>query len=324
MKSSAAKPKANKQISAARNLRTWSVSCLIFMTMTSYCNYSRDKNPNNKNTKELRTSDGQEDMAGTNGFAQLQDQLFKPLCVSCHNSSQKSGGVDLESFESIVASRGSRTKAPILVPGKPQESTLFISIVTGQMPPGPKKPSRESIGALAAWIESLASNSQPPAVSPAPAPRPVPVTPTLPTPVEPAPAPPTPPNPVEPAPVPPTLPTLPTPPTPPTPEQPAPAPPEPQPKKTFADIQKKLIDEHCIFCHEGEYASGNVNLETYGGLVKESTDGRPPLVIPRNLEQSLLYQSIIRSENPMPPGDERLPQDLVDLVKTWIETGAEP
>jgi hypothetical protein len=287
MTNSAAKPQTNKQFPVAKNLRSRGISCLIFLAMTTHCNYSRDKTPNNKNIKETRTSDGQEDSGGANALVLLQDQLFKPFCISCHNSSQKSGGVDLETFEAIASSRGSRTKSPILVPGKPQESSLFMSIVTGQMPPGPKKPGREMIRALATWIETLAPSLEPSIVTPPPIPQPVP----------------TPPAPVEPTPTP-------------------PAPLPSAPKITFADIQKKLIDEHCIFCHEGEYASGNVTLETYDGLMKNSGDGRPPLVIPGNLEQSLFYQSIIRSENPMPPGDERLPQDLVDLVKTWIETGA--
>ncbi len=302
MSISAAKPKANKQIPVSKNLRSWGVSCLILLTTTTHCNYSRDKKPNNKNINGPRTSENQGDIGGANAFVQLQEQLFKPLCVSCHNSSQKSGGVDLETLESIFASRGSRTKAPILVPGKPQESSLFMSIVTGQMPPGPKKPSRELIGALATWIETGTPivDPQPPAVSPQPAPQPEQPAP-LPAPVTPEPAP------VEPAPAP---------------VEPAPAPVVPQPKITFDDIQKKLIDEHCIFCHEGEYASGNINLETYDGIIKTSPDGRPALIVPGNLEQSLLYQSIIRSENPMPPGDDRLPQDLTDLVKTWIETGA--
>jgi uncharacterized membrane protein len=104
------------------------------------------------------------------------------------------------------------------------------------------------------------------------------------------------------------------------PEEPATTP--PIPGVSFADIQTKLLDEHCVFCHSAEDASGNVLLDSYEAVINGKNNDGLPVVTAKDPGKSLIYTSIVRDDNFMPPGDEHLPTDLSDLLKTWIEQGA--
>lgn len=85
-------------------------------------------------------------------------------------------------------------------------------------------------------------------------------------------------------------------------------------------IRPVLIRE-CYGCHSNK--SGNVR----GGLrldTKELTaigGGSGPAVVPGNLEESWLYNAITHQDYVMPP-KRKLPQNVIDDFRQWIEMGA--
>jgi hypothetical protein len=104
--------------------------------------------------------------------------------------------------------------------------------------------------------------------------------------------------------------------------------PPPGPTVSFATDIQPVFDASCVGCHG---AGGNAGLDlrpgqSHGNLVgvaaTESTLNR---IEPGQPEQSWLYLKITAQQDvgdPMPPSGG-LPQATSDLVRTWIEEGAE-
>src|SRR5260370_26420061 len=89
------------------------------------------------------------------------------------------------------------------------------------------------------------------------------------------------------------------------------------------DVEPILVNK-CIFCHSGNLKEGNLDLNTYEGMVKGGKRGSA--IIPGNGEKSLLYKACGRSEAPyMPPprtaNEPATPEDLA-MIKLWIDQGA--
>jgi WD40 repeat protein len=89
------------------------------------------------------------------------------------------------------------------------------------------------------------------------------------------------------------------------------------------DVEPILVNK-CIFCHSGNLKEGNLDLNTYEGLVKGGKRGSA--IVAGNGEKSLLYRSAGRMEKPfMPPprsDNETLTPEELALVKLWIDQGA--
>jgi hypothetical protein len=79
--------------------------------------------------------------------------ILKSRCLECHNSAEKSGGLDLSGSAGL--SKGGES-GPAIVPGRPDESHLIERIAAGEMPPGKHGKARpltaEERGRLARWI----------------------------------------------------------------------------------------------------------------------------------------------------------------------------
>ncbi|HEX4924888.1 MAG TPA: c-type cytochrome domain-containing protein [Bdellovibrionales bacterium] len=72
----------------------------------------------------------QEPVAGNKmRFGQLHAQVLGPKCVQCHGGEAVKAGVDLTTYEKVMALES------LVVPGKPEESYLFEVVKTDQMPP---------------------------------------------------------------------------------------------------------------------------------------------------------------------------------------------
>ena len=60
-------------------------------------------------------------------------------CISCHGTENASGKINLTSFEAVMSSRTSPGKKPLVIPGDPAQSWLYILARTNQphvrMPP---------------------------------------------------------------------------------------------------------------------------------------------------------------------------------------------
>ncbi len=84
-------------------------------------------------------------------FQKVNDAIFKPQCLSCHNNNNPSGGIDLSSYENLM-------KSNVITPYSSTSSTLFISIKVGSMPPSGNVESAK-LNLLAEWIDGGAVES---------------------------------------------------------------------------------------------------------------------------------------------------------------------
>ncbi len=89
------------------------------------------------------------------------------------------------------------------------------------------------------------------------------------------------------------------------------------------DVEPILVNK-CIFCHSGNLKEGNLDLNSYEGLVKGGKHGTS--IVPGNGEKSTLYKSCGRIEKPlMPPprsDNEPVTPEELALIKLWIDQGA--
>jgi mono/diheme cytochrome c family protein len=76
--------------------------------------------------------------------------LLDAKCVRCHNAKTHKSDLDLSTPSAIL--KGGES-GPGLVPGKPDESTLYKKIHAGAMPPGKKDPLSETeVDSVRRWI----------------------------------------------------------------------------------------------------------------------------------------------------------------------------
>jgi uncharacterized membrane protein len=79
----------------------------------------------------------------------------------------------------------------------------------------------------------------------------------------------------------------------------------------LTDLNTNIFMPKCASCHGNTLASGNYNMATYAGIVKD--------VVPGNCPGSKLCQRV--NDNTMPPGAP-LSQAEKDAIKAWINQGA--
>lgn len=88
-------------------------------------------------------------------FATVIQPLFTARCVSCHDDTNRKGGLSLASADAILAGSDA---GPVVEPGDAANSELLIRLrlpldIRGHMPPRMKaQPSAEDINAIEAWI----------------------------------------------------------------------------------------------------------------------------------------------------------------------------
>jgi len=92
----------------------------------------------------------------------------------------------------------------------------------------------------------------------------------------------------------------------------------------FEEHIRPVLIEKCADCHSGDAdAESTLAVHSRAALIKGGDYG--PAILPGNAEQSLLYQSILRThkELKMPPdADEKLKPETIANFKRWIEWGA--
>jgi formylglycine-generating enzyme required for sulfatase activity len=75
--------------------------------------------------------------------------VLERACLGCHNAQRPLGQVQLQTRESLQRGPVNR---PVLTPGDPAKSSLFISAYSGAMPPGGPKLTAAELDALRGWI----------------------------------------------------------------------------------------------------------------------------------------------------------------------------
>jgi hypothetical protein len=100
----------------------------------------------------------------------------------------------------------------------------------------------------------------------------------------------------------------------------------------FQQIQDTIFTPICTQCHIGANAPQGLRLDaanSYAMLVNVASNEVPTLlrVNPGNPDQSYIVQKIQGNAavgGRMPLGQAPLPQDRIDLIRTWIASGAPP
>jgi len=81
-----------------------------------------------------------------------------------------------------------------------------------------------------------------------------------------------------------------------------------------------VFEQHCIRCHSGENAKGELNLSTHEAALAGGESGAS--IVPGKADDSLLIEYISGEEPQMPKDGDPLSAEQVAAVRRWIESGA--
>ncbi|XZE46691.1 PSD1 and planctomycete cytochrome C domain-containing protein [Pirellulaceae bacterium SH467] len=89
----------------------------------------------------------------------------------------------------------------------------------------------------------------------------------------------------------------------------------------FESKIRPVLIEHCFRCHssDGQAIRGGLSLDHRDAILVGGESG--PAIVPHNLDESVLWDAINHRGMRMPP-NAKLPANVIDDFKTWIEMGA--
>ena len=79
-----------------------------------------------------------------------------------------------------------------------------------------------------------------------------------------------------------------------------------------------ILKANCVACHGAELRQKELDLSTWQTALKGGESG--PVIAPGKPEESRLYELI--STVTMPPGDARLGEPDIEIIRSWIDAGA--
>jgi hypothetical protein len=85
-------------------------------------------------------------------YYSIQNEIIKPKCLACHNTTLSSGGVSYSDYESTLKT---------VVPGNPGASRMYLATSGGTMPQSGEKLTATELSNLEAWILNGARNDAP-------------------------------------------------------------------------------------------------------------------------------------------------------------------
>ena len=94
--------------------------------------------------------------AGSVSFAKNVQPILDGSCTSCHGTGRAGGGLDLATYEGVLAGGNS---GPSVLPSDPGGSLLVQVVETGRMPKAGTKLSADQIKILSDWISQGAQNN---------------------------------------------------------------------------------------------------------------------------------------------------------------------
>jgi len=92
-------------------------------------------------------------------FASVKTFILEPKCLSCHSGASakpENDPIDFSTYETTMVDRF----IPLLVKGDPEDSRLYHSVETGEMPPK-KRLTNEEIEFIHDWIDACAPEETP-------------------------------------------------------------------------------------------------------------------------------------------------------------------
>ncbi len=93
------------------------------------------------------------------------------------------------------------------------------------------------------------------------------------------------------------------------------------PKVTYVDHVLPILRAKCLSCHNTDKKSGGLDLSNFTAV--KAGGGSGEIFDPGNSGASILWKVINHEEEPkMPPNSDKLPADMLAIIKTWIDGGA--
>lgn len=90
-------------------------------------------------------------------FKAIDSWVFKTRCIECHGPQKKEKDIDLSSYEKIFSGA---IFPPLIIPGFPEKSSLYESIVKGRMPKGKAPLKKKELQAIYDWIKNGARKEE--------------------------------------------------------------------------------------------------------------------------------------------------------------------
>ncbi len=92
------------------------------------------------------------------------------------------------------------------------------------------------------------------------------------------------------------------------------------PKITYDEHVKPVLRQKCFSCHNADKKEGDLDLTNYTNLMLGGGSGT--VIEPGNSSDSYLYQLIAHTEEPyMPPESPKIPDEMIESVRKWIDGG---
>jgi WD40 repeat protein len=93
------------------------------------------------------------------------------------------------------------------------------------------------------------------------------------------------------------------------------------PKVTYVDHVLPILRAKCLSCHNTDKKSGGLDLSNFTAV--KAGGGSGEIFDPGNSGASILWKVINHEEEPkMPPNSDKLPAEMLAVIKNWIDGGA--
>ena len=91
----------------------------------------------------------------------------------------------------------------------------------------------------------------------------------------------------------------------------------------FVGDVEPILREHCYRCHGSQEQEGELRLDQRASALADDRD--TPLVVPGDGAASLLVRHVVGSDDleVMPPDEDPLAEELIAVLRAWIDAGAE-
>lgn len=92
------------------------------------------------------------------------------------------------------------------------------------------------------------------------------------------------------------------------------------PSVNFVEHVLPIFRQHCLQCHNANDAEAGLAIDSYGALMEGGGSG--DVVTDGDASSSRLYLVMTHDEEPtMPPNQDPIPAEQLDIIKRWIEGG---
>lgn len=89
---------------------------------------------------------------------------------------------------------------------------------------------------------------------------------------------------------------------------------------TYEDDVHPILRQHCFACHNQNEQKGGLALDSYASAIEGGAGGE--VVYDGDADSSRLWQLISHEDTPvMPPGQDKLDDETLDVVRRWIDGG---